>query len=225
MALAVRLVGMGADPRARDGAGRGVLERAAAACNLPLFGALVELGDPVSEEVWSELSAARCFPEWRGELERLRTDLGLTVPPSVPPSDETWRGPSRMLPVRSREQRDTLSAIHQLGRALLVWRLDRVDGSGRAELLDPASPEELEALLVPGYLARPPRTDGWGRPLEVRIRIDPRMGIELIEIRSAGADGGFEAAGAPDGRFDARLDHLDIVWRNGSFVRWPEENE
>ena len=225
MALAVRLVGMGADPRARDGAGRGVLERAAAACNLPLFEALVELGAPVSEEVWNELSAAPCFPEWRSELERLRADLGLTVPPSVPPPDETWRVPSRMSPVRSREQRDTLSAIHQLGRALLVWRLDRVDGSGRAELLDPASPEELEALLVPGYLARPPRTDGWGRPLEVRIRIDPRMGIELIEIRSAGADGGFEAAGAPDGRFDARLDHLDIVWRNGSFVRWPEENE
>lgn len=74
--------------------------------------------------------------------------------------------------------------------------------------------DRLRTSLTPGFIQALPRMDGWGIPLEFAAE------GKVYAIRSAGRDGVFEGTAytadptaSPD---------CDIVYSNGTFVRFPE---
>ena len=74
--------------------------------------------------------------------------------------------------------------------------------------------QDLNSQLVPTYMRRIPRSDGWGRPLQ--------FGAEgkVYAIRSSGRDGTYETDSYEQGA--GENPDCDIVFANGNFVRWPE---
>jgi hypothetical protein len=129
----------------------------------------------------------------------------------------------------------TMGRLLEVGRALHSWARDtrlerarrppvyRVPKQVRWERCPGVSHAELVALLVPAYLRELPAEDAWERPLD--FCLDRRLtdANEVYGVRSAGADGTFEAGGAytVGGFPETQLDD-DLVWMDGHFARWPE---
>lgn len=80
--------------------------------------------------------------------------------------------------------------------------------------LTPVSFDALERALIPTYMKKPVRLDGWGNEFEVRI------GAKSYGIRSRGSDGKAEAVI----RFNHRIQSFkeDLVFSNGNFIQYPE---
>ncbi len=81
--------------------------------------------------------------------------------------------------------------------------------------------DELERALVPVYIRKLPRRDGWGKPFDVRIgAYDAKGRAQLYALRSYGSDG------KPDGETYANgvIEDLrgDLVFADGTFLRYPE---
>lgn len=74
--------------------------------------------------------------------------------------------------------------------------------------------DDIRDALVPTYIQRIPRVDGWGNPIEFGA-ID-----QLYGIRSPGRDGVYEGTSYVNGSVDTP--DGDIVFSNGNFVRYPE---
>jgi type II secretion system protein G len=74
--------------------------------------------------------------------------------------------------------------------------------------------DDLATALAPTFMRHIPKVDGWGRPLE--------FGAEgkVYAIRSSGRDGKFEGDDYEDGT--GENPDCDIVFSNGTFVRYPE---
>jgi len=79
-----------------------------------------------------------------------------------------------------------------------------------------ASVDALVPLLVPKYVTKLPRVDGWGRP----FRYSASGGV--YTIISAARDGVFEKSSAKDypGGLQESFD-ADIVYSNGTFIQYP----
>ena len=123
-------------------------------------------------------------------------------------------------------QRQSMASVRATGTALMMWLTDQVSATAAgASLIRVAeypllSGEDVEQLLVPEYLPAAP-VDGWGHPLEVRVALDDLLASRVLMVRSAGRDGRFEADAYEIGPFGARELERDIVWADGSFIRWP----
>ena len=80
--------------------------------------------------------------------------------------------------------------------------------------LTPVPLEAVERVLIPKYLKKPLRIDGWGNEFEVRL------GAKAYAIRSRGSDGDAE----PIIRFNHRIQSFkeDVVFANGNFIQYPE---
>jgi len=74
--------------------------------------------------------------------------------------------------------------------------------------------DDLRTKLSPTYMRSIPRYDGWGRPLQFGT-----IG-KVYGIRSAGRDGKYETDDYEQGA--GENPDCDIVFSNGSFVRYPE---
>jgi hypothetical protein len=152
-------------------------------------------------------------------------------------------GPWPHLPVvDTLHSKETVSAIHQVGIAMMKWLADQVTDSSYKcpipesqegwfmrleEGAEPAffskvSADELEELLVPDYLDALPKVDGWGHPFEFAVNRD-LLGDDNMSIRSPGRDGVFEEGPYDVGGFSTEGDgpDHDIVWADGYFVAWP----
>lgn len=80
---------------------------------------------------------------------------------------------------------------------------------------------DLNAMLVPTYAKSLPTLDGWNRPLTYGL--DQPIGgptASTYGVRSAGADGKFDATYSP-GAFTSF--DCDIVYANGAFLTYPEK--
>ena len=130
-------------------------------------------------------------------------------------------------------QRQTVRDMRSLATALFSWLNHEVEqgGVGHREIwkatIDAGdypliSQEELEHLLVPRYIQRLPAEDGWGHPFEVRVKVNDVFSNHVYLIRSPGRDGEYSTDSYLPGRFDEDKFDEDIVWADGSFVRWPE---
>lgn len=128
----------------------------------------------------------------------------------------------------------TMGRLLEVGRALHAWARDtrlergkrspvyRVPKQVRWERCPTIGHAELVALLVPAYLRELPAEDAWERPLEFCLDNRLNGANEVYGVRSAGADGSFEAAAYTVGGFpETQLDD-DLVWMDGHFARWPE---
>lgn len=129
--------------------------------------------------------------------------------------------------------KQTITDIRSVGTAMYAWYQDSVKngekgGAGMIKSVDISaipviSREDLEAALVPRYIASIPEKDGWGNPYEFRLNTQkPEAGKWVMGVRSAGRDSVFsgetyEIGGFPLDEFDQ-----DIPWMDGYFVRWPD---
>ena len=80
--------------------------------------------------------------------------------------------------------------------------------------------DELERALVPIYIKKLPRNDGWGRPFDVRIgAYDSRGRAQMYAMRSYGSDGRADG----DTYASGVITHFreDLVMSDGNFVRHP----
>lgn len=129
-------------------------------------------------------------------------------------------------------QKQSVADIRLTGTALFSWLTDQIAagaaGQSQAEpkiaqLQDyrAVSVAEIEKLLVPQYLERVPKTDGWGHPYEYFVNPDPR-GRKVIAIRSLGRDGQADASEYTESSFLPEEFDRDLVWIDGYFVRWPQ---
>jgi hypothetical protein len=128
------------------------------------------------------------------------------------------------------KQRRTVTDLLWMGTAMFNWLADQVAvGTERpsqaVRLADYSaiSRQELERRLVPKYIASLPERDGWGHPYDIRLNVASPTGRQVILLRSPGRDGvysdqaGTYTPGAfPPGNYDE-----DLVWADGTFIRWP----
>lgn len=139
-----------------------------------------------------------------------------------------------MLPIfldtlETAKQKRTMSDIVQVGQAMMAWTTDQFAASAAGIATVPIEDygpvlarDEIQALLVPDYLKAVVEFDAWGRPIEYRLNIADLSSNRLMAVRSAGRDGTFSGNDYKPGPFDPRAFNEDLVWVEGSFIRWPQ---
>lgn len=131
-------------------------------------------------------------------------------------------------------QHQTARDIRALASALFGWLNHAVEQGGvshremRKATIDVqeyplVSQADLERLLVPQYISRLPAEDAWGHPYEVRVKVNDVFSDRVFLIRSSGRDGAYSTDSYTHGALDSGDFDEDIVWADGSFVRWPED--
>jgi hypothetical protein len=146
-------------------------------------------------------------------------DLGFEAR-SLLPADRPWS-----------PQKETVRRMRQAAAALRAWQAARGAKPAAAAAVKVAggidwrgcgtvATEDLAAALARLGLEALPRFDGWGRPLEYCAPLASGA-AGSVGIRSAGADGVFDATIYAPGEFPAGDQGRDIVWIDGFFVVWP----
>ena len=80
---------------------------------------------------------------------------------------------------------------------------------------------DLAQALEPKYIRKFPRTDGWGSEFQFTTSdYDPEGRAETYVIRSLGSDAQMDRDANASGATTNPAD--DLVYSNGSFVRYPE---
>jgi len=121
----------------------------------------------------------------------------------------------------------TVADIRIAGAALTAWRFTAGPASPVAPresapshvdvgTLRRVQVDELTSLLVPAFIQQVPEVDGWKHQYEYYF------GGDLVLIRSPGCTGSFRDTVYEAGPFLPTDYDQDIVWANGSFVRWPQ---
>jgi hypothetical protein len=195
----------------------------------------IETADYDQDIVWAD----GYFVRW----PRKQTGPAIDPTPKVVPvprleNDETDAAPdtvsaeSEITNSSTDEQRQlkTVADMRNLGTAMFSWLTDQV-GAGAAgqqeveiQLYPYISGADLERLLVPQYLERVPKLDGWGNPFEVRLSVQDTLAQHVMSIRSAGRDGQYSTDVYKQGSFEPMDYSQDIVWADGFFVRWPQRD-
>jgi type II secretory pathway pseudopilin PulG len=83
------------------------------------------------------------------------------------------------------------------------------------------SAADLERALVPTYLRKLPRTDGWGNEFDFRTGGDKSGAAQIYALRSFGSDGRPDRQ--PYGSRATTDFKSDLVYTNGSFLQYPDE--
>lgn len=175
------------------------------------------------------------------------TDAPLRAAPADAVQEETSNAAERADEAKAKR---TLQAMRDGGTGMFSWVTDqiiasdqasaesfRADSSGAATDAEPEretpdtitwaacpaiSYEELNALLVPDYIAELPRRDGWGHDLQYCLDREPTEAQRWIAgIRSPGRDGAFQSDIYTAGPFAASAPDRDVVWMDGYFITWP----
>ena len=133
---------------------------------------------------------------------------------------------------RSR-QKQTMADMRTLATALEAYAtvrnnydLDDFHGPNTAnamqfEAMHRVRLADMERALVPTYIRKLPKKDGWGREFEVRTgNYDDKGHAAAYALRSPGSDGIVERD-PYDERATFSLDN-DLVYSNGNFIRYPE---
>jgi hypothetical protein len=152
--------------------------------------------------------------------------------------EELVKGEARVSPCAN-DRRKTVSTIEELGRAMGAWVTDNAEAefapapkTVHIAQYSPVTPAQLEALLVPSYIAHIETTDAWNRHLEFYMTVKPvpdgsasgsaRLVRTAALVRSMGMDGAFDSQTYEKGAIPMDACDGDIVWADGDLVRWPE---
>lgn len=129
------------------------------------------------------------------------------------------------------KQKQTVSDIRNLGTALFSWLSDQVGAAAAGQQVNyvdigqgfvPVSHAQLSELLVPRYIRSVPERDGWGHKLDFYLNVEQPLSRRVMAIRSPGRDGKFSPGVYSTSEFSPEDYNQDIVWADGYFVRWPE---
>jgi hypothetical protein len=168
---------------------------------------------------WPKKQASPAVDPTPKAVPRVENDeIDAAPEPKADPSSDTER------------QRQTVADMRNLGTAMFSWLTDQI-GAGAAgeqevsiQLYPYISGADLDKLLVPQYLERVPKLDGWGNPFEVRLNVQDTLAQHVMSIRSAGRDGRYSADVYKQESFEPADYDQDIVWADGFFVRWPQKD-
>ncbi len=122
-----------------------------------------------------------------------------------------------------------MAEIHQTGTAMMAWLTGEIGAAGAGtSTVDISSygtaitVADLEALLVPNYIANVPSNDGWGNPFEYYLMTSDLLAARVMAIRSPGRDGRYAASNYTFAGFVSTDYDQDLVWADGVFIRWPK---
>lgn len=141
-----------------------------------------------------------------------------------PPSPAQDPAPTKASPSAWKQQKATMASLKAIAAAWETYFNDfstycPPKKTAPEPQWDNLKPEELRGILVPTYIERLPLDDGWGRPLQFRVRCDA-TGLQAYGIRSGGGDGRWDPA-PPSPAPDATAPSADIVFADGVFLQSP----
>ena len=129
--------------------------------------------------------------------------------------------PNLLNAVQRGKQKRTMSDMRALATAIEAYAVDGSSypaASCNGGLFTTGTENALATNsftnLTPTYIAQPPVTDGWGRPLKYALS----TATDSYRIRSSGRDN-------TDASFVCGTTtnfNDDIVYANGTFLQWPE---
>lgn len=129
------------------------------------------------------------------------------------------------------KQRTTMANINSIGKAMMNWLTDQAGaaaaGASTTDKMDLSdfegvTQEEMDAIMVPVYLAHVPGKDGWGSELDYYMKLLNFNDANALAIRSPGRVGVFDGDTYTMAPFVSTDYEQDIVWADGLFVRWPQ---
>ncbi len=129
------------------------------------------------------------------------------------------------------KQRKTMANINSIGKSMMNWMTDQAGAAAagasttdKMELsnFNSVTHEELDAIMVPVYLANVPNSDGWGSELDYYMKILNFNDADAMAIRSPGKGGTWDGDSYTMAPFVSTNYKSDIVWADGLFVRWPQ---
>lgn len=128
------------------------------------------------------------------------------------------------------KQTSVVTTANSLGNACVPWLLNN---GGVATLSNPVecvgdypqalTRDEMSTLLAPNYIKMIPEFDAWGYPWQYNFSGN-LAGPQVLCLRSPGRDGTFDSDSYTIGPFVATDYDRDVVWADGSLVRWPSVN-
>jgi general secretion pathway protein G len=129
------------------------------------------------------------------------------------------------------KQRKTMANINSIGKAMMNWITDQAGaaaaGASTTEIMDldnfkSVTHDELDAIMVPVYLANVPQSDGWGSDLGYYMKVLNFNDADALAVRSPGKGGVWDGDTYSMAPFISTDYKQDIVWADGLFVRWPQ---
>jgi general secretion pathway protein G len=131
--------------------------------------------------------------------------------------------PNLLNAVQRGKQKRTMVDMRVLATAIEAYHVDNsmfptaACGSGLYTALGSAVDDNSFTLIVPTYLANPPRRDGWGQFYVYSVD----NGFGQYNIRSYGRNGSQDALAC--GTTTDFND--DILFSDGTFIQWPEGSQ
>jgi len=138
-----------------------------------------------------------------------------------------WIAVPNFLSARNRSrQKRTMADIRTIATAWQARATDRNEytiGPGRAGATSQrVSTADLARSLEPTYVKQMPRTDGWGNEFQFTMsEFDEKGHAQRFSIRALGSDGEADRIASLDSGATTNFAD-DIIYADGSFVRYPE---
>ncbi len=132
--------------------------------------------------------------------------------------------PNLLNAVQRGKQKRTMADARSFATAIEAYAVDNNSypagscADGAFTTAGTAMTDTSLSILVPTYIAQPPRIDGWGRPLFYNVR-GPVGQFDSYNLISNGRDG------SPDAATNCGTTtnfNNDIIYSDGSFLQWPE---
>jgi general secretion pathway protein G len=136
--------------------------------------------------------------------------------------------PNLLNAVQRGKQKRTMADARSFATAIEAYAVDNNSyppascASGAFTTIASAPMNETSLLLlVPTYIANPPRTDGWGRPMYYNTN-GPAGAFDSYNLISLGRDGSQDTATNCGTTTNF---NNDIIYSDGSFLQWPEGSQ
>lgn len=126
--------------------------------------------------------------------------------------------PNLLTATQRSKQKRTMADVRTVATAVEAWATDQNKYPPAADM------GTLAAQVEPTYVKTLPRLDGWGKPLRYECWSATRGDVcDSYAVWSSGKDGAFEqdAIDKYEGGATTNFNN-DIVFSNGSFVRYPQ---
>ncbi len=136
--------------------------------------------------------------------------------------------PNLLNAVQRGKQKRTMADMRSFATAIEAYAVDNnsypagtcATGAFTTIAGSPMSDTSL-TILVPTYIANPPRTDGWGRFMFYNVN-GPVGQFDSYNIISLGRDGAQDTATNCGTTTNF---NNDIIYSDGSFLQWPEGSQ
>lgn len=142
--------------------------------------------------------------------------------------------PNLLDSLQKTKQKRTMADMRLVGTAMFSWLTDESGAAAAGQEVTTVdlstygstiTPDDLAAVLGPTYVQHIPERDGWKNPFDFYLRLDDPSARQVMAISSPGRDAEYESGPYVAGAFDPTDYDRDIVWADGFFVRWPQNQQ